>query len=62
MAAKKAMIHRRRFLKIFSLKYCDIWQNFYFYHILNNENLKIEVEQTIFETHLIITVKLYYIR
>ena len=56
------MIHRRQFLKIFSLKYCDIWQNFYFYHILNNENLKIEVEQTIFETHLIITVKLYYIR
>ena len=50
------MVHRRRFLKIYSLKFCDIWQNFYFYHILNNENFKTEFEQTIFVTHLIITV------
>ena len=57
-AAKKAVVHRRRFLKICSLKFCDIWQNFYFYRILNNENFKIEVEQTIFVTHLIITVQL----
>ena len=35
MAAKKAMVRRGRFLKIYSLKVCDIWQNFYFYHILN---------------------------
>ena len=28
------------------LKFCDIWQNFYFYRILNNENFKMEVEQT----------------
>ena len=48
MAAKKAKVHRRRFLKIYSLKFCDIWQNFYFNHILkslNNENFKMEVEQ-----------------
>ena len=60
MASKKAMIHRRRFLKIYSLKLCDIGQNFYFYRILNNENFKMEVEQKIIETHLIITVELYY--
>ena len=60
MAAKKAMVHRRRFLKIYSLKFCDIWQNFYFYRILNNENFKTEFEQTIFVTNLIITVQLYY--
>ena len=60
MAAKKAMAQRRRFLKIYSLKFCDIWQNFYFYRILNNEKLKMEFEQTNFVTHLIITVQLYY--
>ena len=60
MASKKAMIHRRQFLKIYSLKFCDIGQNFYFYLILNNENFKMEVEQKIIETHLIITVELYY--
>ena len=60
MAAKKAMEHRRRFLKIYSLKFCDIWQKFYFYHILNKENFEMEVEQTNFVTHLIITVQLYY--
>ena len=60
MAAKKAVEHRRRFLKIYSLKFCDIWQKFYFYHILNNENFEMEVEQTNFVTQLIITVQLYY--
>ena len=60
MAAKKAMVHRRRFVKIYSLKLSDIWQNFYFYQILNNENFKVEVEQTNFVTHLIITVQLYH--
>ena len=59
MAVKKAMEHRRRFLKIYSLKFCDIWQKFYFYRILNNENFKMEVEQTNFVTHLVITVQLY---
>ena len=54
------MIHRRRYRKIYSLKFCDIWQNFYFYRILNNENFKMEVEQMNFATHLIITVQLYY--
>ena len=58
MAAKKAMGHRRRFLKICLLKLCDIWRKFYFYRILINENFKIEVEQTIYVTHLIITVQL----
>ena len=60
MTAKKAIVHRRRFLKIYSLKFCDIWQNFYFYRILNNENFKMEVGQAKFVTHLIITVQLYY--
>ena len=54
------MVHRRRFLKIYSLKFCDIWQKFYFYCILNNDNFKMEVEQTNFVTHLIIAVQLYY--
>ena len=54
------MLHRRRLLKIYSLKFCDIWQNFYFYGILNDENFKMEVEQTNFVTHLIITEQLYY--
>ena len=57
---EKAMVHRRRFLKTYSLKFCDIWQNLYFYRILNNENFKMEFEQTIFVTDLIITVQLYY--
>ena len=55
MAAKKTMVH------ICSLKFCDIWQNFYFYRILYNENFKMEVKQTICVTHLIITVQYYYI-
>ena len=55
------MVHRRGFLKIYSLKFCDIWQNFYFYRILNNENFKMEVEQTNLVTHFIITLQLYII-
>ena len=54
------MVHTRQFLKIYLLKFCDIWRNFYFYCILDNEIFKTEVEQTIFVTHLIITVQLYY--
>ena len=60
MAAKKAMVHRGRFHKIYSLKFCDIWQNFYVYRILNIENFKMELEQMNLVTHLIITVQLYY--
>ena len=60
MAAKKAMVHKRRFLKIYSLKFCDIWEKVYFYDILNNENFKMKVEQTKFVSHLIIAVQLYY--
>ena len=47
------MVHGRRFLKIYSLKFCDIWQYF-------KENFKMEVEQTNFVTRVIITVQLYY--
>ena len=60
MAAKKAMVHSRRFLKIYSLKFCDIWQNVFIYRVLHNENFKMEVEQTNFGTLLIITVQLNY--
>ena len=56
MAAKTAMVHRRRFFKIYSLKFFNIWPNFDFYRILNNENFKMEVEQTNFVIYLIITV------
>jgi len=56
MAAKKTMVHRRRFLKMYSLKFCDIWPNFDFYRILNNGNFKMGVEQTYFVIYLIITV------
>ena len=48
------------FSKSNSLKFCDIWQSFYFYGMLNNENFKMEVEQTSYVTHLIITVQFYY--
>ena len=54
------VIHTKRFLKIYLLKFCDIWQNFNFYRILNSENFKREVERTHFATYLIITVQLYY--
>ena len=57
---KKAMVHRRQFLKIYALEFCDIWQNFYFYCAFNNKNFKMEVEQTNFVTHLMITVKSHY--
>ena len=46
---------------IYSLKFCDIWQNFNFYRILYNENFKMEVEQVICVTQLIITIQYYYI-
>ena len=60
MAAKKAVVHRWQFLKIYALKFCGIRQNFYFYRTFNNKNFKMEVEQTNFVTHLIITVQSYY--
>ena len=60
MAAKKQWYTEDGFFKIYSLKFCDIRQNFYFYRILNNENFKMEFEQAIFVTHLIITEQLYY--
>ena len=45
---------------VIKIKFCDIWRSFYFFCILDNENFKMEVEQTIFVTHLIITLQLYY--
>ena len=48
------MVHKRRLLKIYSLKFYDISQKSCFHRILNNENFKMEVEQTNFVTHLII--------
>ena len=48
------MVHKKRFLKIYSLKFCDIWQNFYFNRILYNENFKMEVEQTNYVTHYLL--------
>ena len=47
-------------MKIFSLKFCDIWHSFYFYRILNDDDFKMEVEQTNFVTHLIIAEQLCY--
>ena len=45
------LVHRGRFLKIYSPKFCDICQNFDFYCILNNENFKMKVEQMNFVRH-----------
>ena len=50
------LVYGRWFLKICSLKFCDMWQNFYFYRILNNENFKMEVEQMNFVTQLMIII------
>ena len=50
------MVHRGQSLKIYSLKFCDIWQNFSLYRTFSNKNFKMEVEQMNFVTHLIITV------
>ena len=58
MAEKKAMVHKTISQNLL-YKFCDIWRNFYFYRILNDANCKMEVEQTNFVTHLIITVQLY---
>ena len=54
MVAKKQWYTENNFYKIYSLKFCNIWQNLYFYRILNNENFQMEVEQMNFVTHLTI--------
>ena len=54
MVAKKQLVHRKQFLQIYSLKFCNICQNLYFYRISNNENFQMEVEQMNFVTHLTI--------
>ena len=54
---EKAMEHRRRFLKIYSLDFCELCQNFSFHSISSNENFKMEVEQTNF---VIFIVQLNY--
>ena len=49
MAAKKQWHTEDDFSKsALTWKFCDISQNFYLYHILNNEDFKMEVEQTKF--------------
>ena len=60
---KKQWCTKRRFLKIYSLKfYINIWQNFYFYRIWNNETFNMEVERTnLAVTHVIIKVQLIVI-
>ena len=59
MAAKKQWYTEDNFSKsALTWKFCDIWQNFYLYHILINEHFKMEVEQTHFVTHVITTVQI----
>ena len=53
---KKTMVYKRQFLKIYSSKFCDFWGKFFFYRNLTKEIFKMEVEQTNFVTHLVITV------
>ena len=50
------MVHRRRFLKVYSLKFCDIWQNFSFYRILDNESLTDEFRDTFNNYNTIISL------
>ena len=65
---RKRNVHRKIcvhvYIKSFSLKFCDIWHNFYFYRILNDEDFKMEGKEKKtkenFVTHLIITEQLYY--
>ena len=60
MAAKKQWYTQDNFSNLL-IKILWYLEEFYFYCIfLDNENFKMEVEQTIFVTHLIITVQLYY--
>ena len=60
MAAKKQSNTEDDLSKSTKLEFCNIWQNFSFHRILSSENFKMEVEQTNFGTHLIITVQLNY--
>ena len=56
------MVHGRRFLKICSdMKILWYLAEFLRISFLNNENFKMEVEQTNFVAHVIITVQNYYI-
>ena len=55
MAAKKQWYTKDGFSRC-----SDIWQNFYFHRVLNNDNFKMEVEQANFVIHLIIKLQLYY--
>ena len=54
VAKKQHLVHRKQFLQIYSLKFCNICQNLYFYRISNNENFQMEVEQMNFVTRLTI--------
>ena len=58
---KKQWYTEHHFSKSIHSNFCDIWQNFDFYRILNNENFKMKVEQTNFVIHLIIAIQLLVI-
>ena len=60
MAAKKANGTQKTISQNLLIKILWYLAEFLLYRILNNENFKMEVEQTNFVTHLIITVQLYY--
>ena len=40
---RKSKSTQRKTSQNYLLTFCDIWENFYFYGILNNENFKMEV-------------------
>ena len=51
-------VHKREFFKIHSLEFYEIWQNYYF-HRINNENSNTEVEQRNSEKQAIFSGQLY---
>ena len=58
---KKQWYTEHDFSKSIHQNFCDIWQDFDFYRILNNANFKMKVEQTNFVIHLIIVIQLLVI-
>ena len=56
MAENNGQVHGRDDFSNLVIKILWYLAEFLLYYILNNENFKMEVEQTNFVTHLIITV------
>ena len=52
-------VHKGEFFKIHSLEFYEIWQNYYFHRISNNENSNTEVEQRNSEKQAIFSGQLY---